>query len=502
MSAYDPFSNSGPSTGPYSNYNYGNKKKTDYSKYIKQALPILIIGIILFIIVKYTFLNNCILTINVENTEGQNITAISTITLNKIGSNKTFNFQYGEEIKVKKGQYNIKIRASNYNQYSDNIELKDSTYQLNNIILEQNIKLKINAINFPQQIFSGQKISAQLEIENNSPNETYDIESIVFEADVKDWDFVYKDNFGNIQNNITFLPQIKKSVIVEFTVPEDIKIGNYKIQPRIKYKKASSDLKKEFNIVNKPQINFRFTNLEGSYEIAKTSSYIITYEIDNSKNDLKINDFKFNLELDSTLNPDCNNWFSVPQNNILVESKSKESGTINVFIPNNAKPETLTGKLIINSSSLDQPHKEDIIIDLIEPEISFNISLSKKEFDLDYNSTTKETSIETTELQLNNNNDFDIFIDSINILDSSPVADCNKFIYISPNYIRTITKKTNTNKITLTIYGTDTVYLSSLDLTSALNKIRTCDIRVKYKHPFKEDEYLEKQDSLTIYIDN
>jgi len=502
MAGYDPFSGGSSNSGSYSNYNYGNKKKTDYTKYIKQALPILIIGVILFIIVKFVFFNSCIVDVSVKNTEGTDIFAISTISFTKEGSIDSQNFSLDEEIKLKKGNYNVKIRASGYNPQTENYDLDDSEFTIEPVTLEKNLKLKINSITFPEQIFSGQSITVKLEVENNSPNETYDSNYIIFEEDVEDWVYKYKDIHSNILDKVTFYPQKEKAVFIEFKVPSDIEEGEYNILPRIKFKNKDTKLKKEFTIVKKPIIKFNFTNLEGDYEITKTNNYTITYEINNSGNNLTINDLKFNLDIDSTLNPDCNTWFSIPQNYKSVEPKSKESGTIQVSIPNNAKPEILIGQFIITSSSLDQPHTEDIELNLIEPEINFNISLSKSTVNLEYDQNNNVMSIEDIKLELKNQSGLNINISNISILNSTLTSDCNKFIYPNQNYITTISKDSTSDiAIRVTLPKSIIDYMNTIDLTDPNNLSKSCIIRVQYKHPFKDDEFLESQQNLTIDID-
>lgn len=508
MPDFDPFSG-GSSFG--GNSLYKKKKKVGASKYVKKILPILIVAVIIFLAVKYIFFYNIeISNITLMNTEDEIIDNAQIIFQKDGDPSNSQTFDIYDDVVLRKGVYDIKIKAEGYNIVTkSNVDLTGDTYSINEI-LQKNIKLNILGMTFPQTVFKGQKIISKINVENKSATQKYTAENIIFESDVN-INYYFCDSQGILRKkeHIQLKPKTNENLFVCFELPDDLKIGNtYSIQPRIKYLKAKSE-KKEFVLKDKPNISVSIDSLEKEYVIGKTNSITFIYTINNNKNDVLINDMKIDLEIESTENSDLNveQWFSYNKNQISIDPNSIKEDTIEVVIPNNAKAENLSGKFIFNSENLlEEAITKKFSIELKEPNIDYSISLDKDDVTLEYDVNNTSTNIIYPKLTINNNNEFPLDIQKIEINNPTSKKDCNKLLHLSPGYVRTIYSKTSEPILfevnaNIDEYGNeDPSYLQSIDIYNPNDLTRICEIRIYIEHPFREDQVIETAKNIEITI--
>ena len=226
--------------------------------------------------------------------------------------------------------------------------------------------------------------------------------------------------------------------------------------------------------------------MDVSGEITSGDSKTIKYKIDNKKNNIALTDITFSLDVNGENNENVKEWFDIPLDPIFVDKKQKVEDLITINVPITAVNDTITGNIIVNSSAFSEPKLFPVDIEIKEQEVKFNVSLNKESVNLNYDANNQITDEEYVTLTLD--------IDSITLENFSGRNDCENLVYIPPNYRTTIPSK-DKEEIPLHVMAIDGSLVGDL-----VNNSRVCRIIVRYKHPFRVGEYLEKVENLTISI--
>jgi len=492
MPDFDPFG--GNTSKGRDEYSYDSGKPSHSSSKVKSLITTIVVIGLLFFIVYFIFLYNAEVTINIKDTEGVAIDARVVISKDSAHNKKIATLNNLDSKTIRKGKYYYSVQKAGYTSITgSNFQLrKDKEISET---LEKNIRLTINDIIFPKQVYSGQDVILQIDLENKSPSEVYNLDNLVFDGTIEDWNnFTVVDSYGNTINRstISFQPQIQQSLLVKFTVPLDIdtkKKNTAKV--RVKYKNDSESV--DFEIIKEPEINI---SIKIDDEMVSGDSKSFKATIDNKKSDVTITDLTFTIDINGIINEDVASWFTLPRGEIYIENKKKIDELININIPSYARKEMIEGKIILNSSAFNDPKIFDIKLDITEPEIDFSIKLSKTNINLNYDVNLNTTNEEYIILTLTNKMDIDVGIDSIYYEDVTMKNDCSNYIYISPNSIPDTVLKNNDSEILINITAIDTNLIGDL-----VNNSRGCAIKVKYLHPFRQSEYLEDSENLTIFVE-
>jgi hypothetical protein len=218
-------------------------------------------------------------------------------------------------------------------------------------------------------------------------------------------------------------------------------------------------------------------------------------KINNSKNNIIINDITYSIDVNSINNEDVTKWFNFPQNQTMVDKKETKEEIISVTIPTDAKTDTIIGTLFVKSSSFTNDKNFPIEIEVKEPLIKFTATLNKETINLIYDENLNTTTEEYLNLKLTNNNPVNIDVVGISIENGSDKNDCNNFVFISDIYKNT--------KILAGADYTALVNIKIMDLNQAPIEINTsivCVLKIGYKHPYRDDETLEILKHITIYV--
>ncbi len=492
MSDFDPF---GGSQKPKKKV----KVNDSLSKQIKPIITVVIILIVAYLIIYQVFLNYAEIDLNIENTEAEKIREGS-ISFRKTGNQETQRFSFSDKIKIRKGMYSYVIMVPEYKLYtSENTNFKDKITTIS-AILEKNINLSIENFKFldGEEFFAGQKAEAEITLKNTSTSETYYLNIVDYVGDIKDWNYYYIDYFGEPIDKETMAVPVSttKKYNVVFEIPEDIKTGDLKIQPKINYLKKENHLETEIKIIEVPEIKISCINTKATYVFGEEAKNIVC-EIDNSKNQLVINDLEVlvNVVSDDQRNEDVNTWFTTTQGNVLVSKASKKDEIIQVNIPSdNAYPATISGEVVFKSKYLTDSQKSyEIEIVVEEPDISFEVSLTQNNLTLEYDVANGSSDMKNTTLKLNNKNNFRIEVVDVNVLSPGLIKDCENLIYYDKEFVlgNILSKQTNEVPLTITVLEP-----SMLDQTS--NLTRQCSLKIVLKNPFREGDVLEYNQLLEI----
>lgn len=498
MAEYDPFGGRFPqdSEKPKSNFKLDEKTIGLIKKIIVMIIILGIVGVIVY----FLFFNYLKINFSVNDTEGRALNAAKiTITT---GKNKSVNYSPGDDIKLNKSKtYKYAIEYTGHTKKSGTLDPKDLEPGKNiPIKLEKEIKLDIVAFNCPSPVFIGQKVKCELQLENQSPNEDYNLENIIFRdgsnmqlkdwADLNDNALVFKDGFETELPKTKVIPhKTKDTIFIIFTVPTTItKATTQKIMARIKY--TDNNKIEDLNILSAPNIGFA-SQLSSSITLESGTEVTKTYTIDNSKNKSDLSDliltidanyvptdpgFVFDFDVNEVISPDYY---------ILNADASKNSqGLISIKIPSNLRAGKINGRLSLNSDIFSEPKEVSFTITVTEPENKFEISLNKNTETLDYNVNTNTTNTKQITLSLNNKNKIPVHINSIYIENSTGTIDCNHWIVLPSEY--------NDYDIQSNYNPVPTILLQGLNLTSltTITGLKICNINVDYIHPYTDENII------------
>jgi len=497
MGEFDPFSGG----SNFSSYEYKPKSKPN------NLQPRIIKGIIIFVVlavigigVYYLFFNTVEIEFSVNNTEGEDIDSAQ-IEIN-FGNRKRVFVAPEEIIKLKKnGEYTANVSAKDYSPQR-NIEIDTSGDNTNTIILEKNIALIIKNITCPQKVFLGQTIVCQINVENQNLNENYDINSLVFEGDIKNWDSIKNKTYKFVDTYDEELSQDRRivrsrtnaAILVSFSVPNDKKLlGKKEVAVRVNYRREKKQASIE--ILESPNITFS-SEITALTRMISGEEKRVRYIIDNTKNTSAISnltldvdanylsDFNYNLDLSNTILKD--------RTNITVEAKLRHEGQITIDLSSTVRAGKIEGNLILIGSIFPEPKKIPFSINIDEPENKFLLSLNKNTETLTYDANTKTTNEKIIYIKIDNQNNIKSKINALsveNVMDDN----CENWIAVSDLY--------NNYEIQPKAKLDIPIVLKGMDLTELLEITGTklCAINVNYQNPFTMENN-DKILNLTINV--
>ena len=495
MSEYDPFGGRFPqdSEKPKSNFKIDEKTVALIKKVIIFIVVLGVVGGFVY----YFFFNNLIINFDVKDTEGKILNSAK-IKITPENSNKFAIYYPGEDIKLNKTKtYKYAIEYLDYAKKSGILDPKAIETTIT-IKLEKEIKLDITSFNCPSPVFIGQKVKCELQLENQSPNEDYNLENIIFRnglngpmtwPDLNNEVLVFKDGFGTDLTKTKVIPRkTKDTIFVYFTVPTTITAKNQKIMARVKY--TDNNKIQDLNIALAPNIGFS-SQLSGPITLESGTEVTKTYTIDNSKNKTEISDLKLTIDAnyvptDSGVVYDfgVNEIIESDYYNISVDASKNVQGLITINLPPNLRAGKIIGVLSLNSEIFTEPKETSFTITVTEPENKFEISLNKNTETLDYNADTKTTNTKQVTLNLNNKNKIPVRVNSITIENSTGTTDCNHWIILPAEYNNYDIQSNYNPAPTILLQGSD---LSSLTTVTGL---KICNINVDYKHPFTDENII------------
>lgn len=494
MAGYDPFSGGG-----YQKETYSKPKNNKLQPLITKVIVIVAILGIVGYGVYYLFFNNVIVSFNIKDTEGKAIDA--SIKITKVGDTKSQTIYSGEEIKLKKNSnytYNITVQ-----DYKPHTRQKIETQEDNEItvVLEKNLKFAVKNILCPETVYLGQRVVCEINVENTSTNETYDVDSLVFlglntfeDFKNKTYKFVNIDGEEISTARKTILPTTNTTFLLSFVVSSDKKeIGKKTLEARIKYtlgKKTAS-----FNIVEAPNITFS-SDISSAKNMVSGEEKKYTYTIDNSKGSTSVNNMIFSIDAEYINNYDqeinIDEIISKDNRNIEIEPKSKKTGQITIKLPVNIREGKIQGNLLLEASAFPESKKIPFTIDISEPEIKFNISLNKNSESLTYDEETQTTNEKIIILKLENQNAVNVKLIKIEILDHRNDS-CLNWLSATSIYDNNDIRSKDKAEIPIEIKGKELLEIENVIGT------KLCAIKVIYENPFTE-ESIEKINNITISV--
>ncbi len=487
---FDPFSGN----NSYYSDSYKDKPNKHNNQMITVILVILLIGFGIYYAVSFLFLNQVEVSFDVKNTEGDVIPSVIRISKDPMITNVIKTLSNNEITKIKKGNYHYSVQATGYNQLKKEIDLKSTKIKLETVTLEKNIPINIKNIVFPEKVYVGQTAILEIYYENTSQTTTYNVDDLIIEGDIKEWDFITVDFYNDpiSKQDALLYPLTEDKISLRYIV-QDTKKKTNNISVRVKYKEQEKKI--NFEIIEEPNVPIT-GNLSGEIKSGENKNYNIT--INNSRNKISIPDLTLSLEITSNNNEDVNSWFTYPLGNIFVDASKNETKSISISVPQTARDDSLEGKLIFNSSVFREVKEIPITITIKEPNISFTTSLNKTDVKLKYDVNNNVTNVEILRLTLDNKSTIDIDIASIEVLDLDPIRkDCNNFIFISENALLNMKVNRNTKpEILVNVSAIDPNLIGNL-----INNIRMCNIVVEYKHPFRMEETNIITNNLTITVE-
>lgn len=509
MPEFDPFGgySSQENEKPKSNFKLDEKTIGLIKKVIILIVVLGVIGGAIY----YFFFNNVIINFSVKDTEGKALNSVD-IKITPEKQNKSITYSPGDEIKLNKNKkYKYSIELKDYRTITGQLVPKDLVAAPDRtIILEKNIRLDVLSFNCPTEVFIGQTVKCELQLNNISENEDYNLENIIFRdgnnkpldkwSDLNDESLRFVDGFDvEIPNTKTIAHKTKDTVFILFSVPTTItKPQTQKIMARIKY--TDNNATQELKISHAPTIGFT-SELSSALTLESGNEVIKTYTIDNSKNKTDLSGLE--LEIDANYEPtngepDFN--FNIDEiivtdhTSLSVNASSRSQGQITIKLPNNLRAGKITGILALNSAIFSEPKKITFTINVKEPENKFGVSLNKNSETLDYDANTNITTVKQVTLNLDNKNKIPVHINSIYIENSTGTIDCNHWIVIPTEY--------NGYDIQSNYNPAPIILLQGLDLSSltTITGLKICNINVDYKHPYLDENIIIKN-KIQISVD-
>lgn len=500
MSEYDPFGGRFPqdSEKPKSNFKLDEKTIGLIKKVIILVVVLGVIGGAIY----FFFFNNIIINFSVKDTEGKALNSAN-IKITPEKQNKSIQYSPGDEIKLNKNKnYKYAIELKGYKTINGQLAPKDIVEPNQAIKLEKDIRLDVLSFICPTDVFIGQTVKCELQLNNISENEDYNLENLIFRDDkdkpLKNWadlndEFLrFVDGFdAEVPSTKIITHKTKDTVFILFSVPESIKRGTtQKIMARIKY--TDNNAIQEIKISQAPNIGFT-SELSSALNLESGNEIIKTYTIDNSKNKTDLSGLE--LEIDANYEPTTGELDSnfdiaeiiVPDYTTLnVNASSRSQGQITIKLPNNLRAGKITGILALNSTIFSEPKKITFTINIKEPENKFNISLNKSTETLDYDANTNITTIKQITLNLDNKNKIPVHINSIYIENSTGTTDCNHWIVLPTEY--------NGYDIQSNYNPAPIILLQGSDLGSltTITGLKICNINVDYRHPYLDENIIIK----------
>ena len=496
MPDFDPFSG-GPNFSPV----YSAKKKPK-QKETKKIITLLIFVAIGFLIYWYFFLNVASISFSVNDTEGRAVNNAALRFSKEPSLSKPIDLEIGEEIKLRKGTYYYRISATDYIQ-TDIKEIKLSEDNTITEELEKNISLIINSFTCPENVYAGQSITCQINLENKNSFENYDLNYLVFGGDASSWSnfkdktYTYVDYLGDPipESQKQLAPQRSGVFYIRFTVPVDEKVNStQKLSVRVKYRSKdtrTANALASLKIVEEPNISI--SGLSVSEQLTSGDTKNINYKIDNKKNNVDISQISVSYEINAIKNTDANTWFYFDPLYFTIPKKTSANGLIRITVPTTAKTEEITGRIILNSDSFREPKIFNINLNIKEPENKFSVTLSKTSVSLNYDSNSNESSQELLNIKLDNKNKVPVYVEELVLENSTGTIDCNNWVELPPNFNDTSIIGNNFVEAPAIIKGKEIIDDPS-------GTIKVCTIKVRYKNPFGTQEILEDLKTITITI--
>ncbi|MDD3975598.1 MAG: hypothetical protein PHN22_00325 [Candidatus ainarchaeum sp.] len=501
MSNYDPFGGDLKSNSPFKSneysYGYDTKPKKKGSGLIV-LLVILLIGVFL---AKYFLFNTAEVSFDIKDIEGDSIDAKILLAKDSSFNRNLEIFSPGVSKEIKKGTYYLKVEKTGYIPLKmEDVEIKeDGEIKLDP--LEKNISLTITNLSFEEEIYAGQRLNLIISLDNKSTEE-FNADCFTLEGDFKDWNYIYVDTQGFEINkdSIKINPKTKQSVILQMQVPTDIDPDEYTGKVRIKYRDSSKEI--EYEVIEEPEITYTF-NLEDSLESGSSKTYKLT--VDNRKNNVTISDLKIDFDINSENNTNVRNYF--PKSEIIeIASKKKIEKAINVEIPVSAVSDNLEGNLVLSSSSFREDVLLPLSLEITEPEINLDLDLSKENVTLTVDPDTNLLENTTSTLTITNNNKVDLDISNIYYENISLQTDCQNLVYISENVIPSkILTNTSHDVLINLVYmqdpeGNNPTAPEITDFSFLKGTTRSCQINVRFRHPYRPDEIVELSKIITVNV--
>ncbi len=497
MSEFDPFGGYSPQGNEKPKSNFKLDKKT--MELIKKVIILLVVFGIIGGTIYYFFFNNITIYFSVIDTEGKNLNSTE-IKISTGEQNKSVIYSPGEDIKLNKNKkYKYSINLKGYKSINGQLIPKDIENTNITIKLEKNIRLDVLSFICPPEIFTGQIVKCELQLNNISENEDYNLENLIFEynqqnkwKDLNDETLRFVDGFNqDIPISKTIGRKTKDTVFVLFKVPENFSVGTtQKIMARVKYtdNKKSCDIK----ISQAPNIIFS-SELSGSLTLESGNEITKIYTIDNTKNKADISGLELKIDANyepSTSEPpsniNINDIFITDYTSLSVNASSRSVGQISIKLPANLRAGKINGTLTLNSPIFSEPKKVSFIINVKEPENKFTISLTKNTETLTYDANKNITTIKQVTLNLDNKNKIPVHINSIYIENSTGTTDCNHWIVLPVEYNGYDIQPNNNPAPIILLQG------SNLGSLTTVTGLKICNINVDYKHPYLDENIVIK----------
>ena len=499
MAEYDPFSGGGGF-----NSNYDSKPKSKPSALTPIITKAIIAVIVLTIIgagIYFLFFNTAEVFFEIKDTEGQSVDA--QIKIGKVGSSKEDTYSVDDSIVLNKsGKYTYKILPKN-TDYNGIAKTEFTTAdEIIEVKLTKKIMLNVSGISCPQKAFLGQKVICNINVENKSPSQDYNVDYFVFAGDVSTWDdfknktYKFVDQYGDEIPEVrkTLLPATNAVFMVSFNVPNDKKyIGNKKINLRVKYRNEIKSA--SFEIADTPIISFS-SDISNLDKMISGEEKRINYWVDNTKNTTRVSDLTLTIDANYTSEQDYNLDISktlVRDNiNLEVNAKTKLPGQITIKLPNNVRAGQISGSLILSGNVFPEPKIVPFKIDIEEPENKFIISLSKATETLTYDVNTQTSSEKIISVKIDNQNNLVVKLNNV-IVENLSNNNCEKWITIPELYNNYDIQPKDKPEIPIILKATDLSEITEITGT------KLCALKVNYQNPFT-DEDISKILNLTITV--
>ena len=195
---------------------------------IKKIIILIVVLGVVGAIVYYFFFNNITIYFSVIDTEGKNLNSAE-IKISTGEQNKSVIYSPGDDIKLNKNKkYKYSINLKGYKSINGQLIPKDIENTNITIKLEKNIRLDVLSFICPPEIFTGQTVKCELQLNNISENEDYNLENLIFEynqqnkwIDLNDDSLRFVDGFNqDIPISKTIGRKTKDTVFVLFRLPK------------------------------------------------------------------------------------------------------------------------------------------------------------------------------------------------------------------------------------------------------------------------------------------
>jgi hypothetical protein len=275
------------------------------------------------------------------------------------------------------GEYRYTVDAPQYKTQKSTFTVSDSGRE--EIVLEKNWDVEIVDFedSFPGQWIAGQKRMVEFLVKND--DSVARNVSLLFEDDIKNW---------SSTREVTIPANSTQTVAFEVSIPRDIdfdkkeKKSGKELTAKARIEETKEEQEKNFKLFSAPDIDFKISSFPKGMDAGEVNTKA-KVKIENDS-DFPIENITITIEVPER----TQNWFQFQEKSgepepwtitiPRIDADSDVTKTVRVDVAPTAKIETITGKVVLSASFIQNSLEETFNLE-IEDTANFGLELSTKD---------------------------------------------------------------------------------------------------------------------------